>query len=79
MTASGAGYTVRVAGHLDDHHAAWLGDWRLQHDGDGTTTLTAALADQAQLHGLLDRLRDIGATLITVGPATTSRSRRSAG
>lgn len=64
--ASTTGYTVRVAGHLDDHRAAWLGDWYLHRDCDGTTTLTADPADQAQLHGLLDGLRDLGATLITV-------------
>lgn len=59
-------YTIRVADHLDDHWASWLGNWDLQRDPDGTTTLTGNPEDQAQLHGLLAALRDIGATLVSV-------------
>lgn len=62
-------YTVRVAGHLDDARAAWLGGWRLTRDPDGTTALTTAAVDQAGLHGLLDALHDLGATLLTVSSA----------
>jgi hypothetical protein len=68
-------YVIRVDGHLDDHWSAWLGELDLTRDNDGSTTITLAVADQAQLHGLLGRLRDIGAVLIelrTVGAAATS-------
>ena len=59
-------YEFRVDGHLDDHWSAWLDGLTLARHDDGTTTLTGPLADQAQLHGLLARLRDIGATLVSL-------------
>ncbi len=66
MNATGTAYEFRVAGHLDDHWADWLGRVTLDHGDDGTTTLRAHITDQAQLHGVLARLRDIGATLISL-------------
>ena len=60
-------YRVKVTGHLDDHWAVWLGgDWTLRRDSDGTTTLNGEVEDQAQLHGLLTGLRDIGTTLLSL-------------
>ena len=59
-------YRVRVDGHLDRHWSAWFGDLTLTHEDDGTTTLLGPVADQAQLHGLLTQIRDLGATLISV-------------
>ena len=56
-------YAIRVDGHLDDHWSAWLGALDLTRHDDGTTILTVAVADQAQLHGVLAGLRDIGAVL----------------
>ena len=58
-----ATYVIRVAGHLDDHWSSWLGDVELDRNRDGTTSVTVAVADQAQLHGVLAVLRDIGATI----------------
>ena len=65
MTAATAAttYTIRVNGHLDDHWSAWLGEFDLARNEDGSTTITAAVADQAQLHGVLAALRDIGAVI----------------
>jgi hypothetical protein len=57
-------YTIRVDGHLDDHWAVWLGGPEMVRHDDGTTSLTVPVADQAQLHGVLVRLRDIGAVLV---------------
>ncbi len=68
-----AGYRLRVAGHLGDHWSPWFGDLTLTHEDDGTTSLTGAVADQAELHGLLMKVRDLGVTLISVeiiGPPT---------
>jgi hypothetical protein len=68
-----AGYRLRVAGHLDHHWSPWLGDLTLTQEDDGTTSLTGAVADQAELHGLLTKIRDLGVTLISVeaiDPAT---------
>jgi hypothetical protein len=59
-------YQFRVAGHLDDRWSAWFGELTISRDDDGTCTLTGPVADQAQLHGVLARLRDIGATLVSL-------------
>jgi hypothetical protein len=59
-------YEIRVDGHLDDHWTSWFDDLTLSHEDDGTTTLRALVPDQAALHGLLARVRDLGATLISV-------------
>ena len=59
-------YELRVEGHLDDHWSEWLGDLTMRREDDGTSTLTGPVADQAQLHGLLAALRDMGVTLISL-------------
>jgi hypothetical protein len=59
-------YDIRIRGHLDQHWAAQLGVPTLAHDADGTTVLRGVAADQAALHGLLRRIRDLGVTLIAV-------------
>ena len=61
-----ARYELRVEGHLDDHWTSWFDDLTLTHEKDGTTTLLALVPDQAALHGLLAKVRDIGVTLISV-------------
>ena len=61
-----ARYQLRVDGHLDHHWSSWFGDLTLTHDSDGTTRLTGVVADQAELHGLLMKVRDLGVTLISV-------------
>ena len=61
-----SGYKLRVNGHLDQHWSSWFGDLTLTHGDDGTTCLTGAIADQAELHGLLTKIRDLGVTLISV-------------
>jgi hypothetical protein len=67
LTATGtATYEIRVAGHLDDHWAATLDDLTLVRLDDGTTTMTGPLIDQAQLHGVLARIRDLGVPLLTL-------------
>ena len=63
MTTS---YEIRVGGHLDDHWSTWLDGLTITREADGTTTLRAAVTDQAQLHGLLAKVRDLGATLISL-------------
>ncbi len=70
MTASTPGcwpavYVIRVAGHLDSH---WAASFHLDvaHEPDGTTTLSGDVTDQAELHGILARIRDLGVTLMSV-------------
>ncbi len=64
MTTSATTYTIRVEGHLDDHWSSRLSGFSITRDAPGTSTLTGEVSDQAQLHGLLTGLRDIGATLL---------------
>jgi hypothetical protein len=62
-------YTIRVKGHLDDHWSSRLAGLTIRHQRDGTSTLSGPIADQAQLHGVLTGLRDIGAVLIDLQAA----------
>jgi hypothetical protein len=59
-------YCIRIQGHLDADWSAWLDNLTISQDDDGTTALTGPLIDQAALYGLLSRLRDLGATLLSV-------------
>jgi hypothetical protein len=59
-------YELRISAHLDDHWSAWFGGWTLTRESDGTTMLRGPVGDQAALHGLLGRIRDLGLTLISV-------------
>lgn len=59
-------YEIRVSGHLGGHWTRWFGDLTITHDDDSTTTLRGGVADQAALHGLLAKVRDLGLTLISV-------------
>jgi hypothetical protein len=72
----GPGYELRVAGHLDDHWTTWFDGMALTHEDDGTTTLRGTVTDQAELHGLLSKVRDLGATLISVTSTNASAPRR---
>ena len=78
-----ARYEIRVEGHLDGGWSAWFGGLTVVRDADGSTTLRGTVADQAELHGLLARVRDLGAVLISItrtsaGPPD-SRSRPTTG
>jgi hypothetical protein len=62
----GETYDICLRGHLDTRWAARLSVSTLTHNADGTTTLRAAELDQAALHGLLQRVRDLGLTLVSI-------------
>ena len=66
------GYVLRVSGHLDPHWSSRFAGLDLAHDPDGTTTLTGPVADQAELHGILARIRDLGVVLVSVTPTGPS-------
>ena len=59
-------YQIRLAGHLDERWAAWFDGLRLTHETDGTTVLSGQIVDQAALHGLLHKVRDLALPLISV-------------
>ena len=62
------GYEIRVAGHLPLHWAEWLEGLTIILDENGDTLLTGPAIDQAALHGLLRKVRDLGLTLVAVYP-----------
>jgi hypothetical protein len=65
-THAPADYEIRIEGHFDEYWSAWFGGLTLIREDEGTTTLRGAVTDQAQLHGLLAKVRDLGTTLISV-------------
>jgi hypothetical protein len=67
-------YEIRLGGQLTPRWSAWLDGMDITPDTDGNSIVRGPVADQAALHGLLSRLRDIGIPLISVamvepGPA----------
>ena len=61
-----AHYRITVEGALDDRWSAWFDGLALARDASGDTTLEGAVRDQAALHGLLAKVRDLGLTLVAV-------------
>ncbi len=59
-------YEIRLGGHLDPRWAAWFDGLRLTNESDGTTVIRGPVPDQSALHGLLQKLRDVGLSLISV-------------
>ena len=59
-------YEIRLNGLLDARWAAWFDGLSLTHERDGTTVIHGPVVDQAALHGLLRKLRDVGLPLISV-------------
>ncbi|WP_148571896.1 hypothetical protein [Nocardioides caldifontis] len=59
-------YLLRLAGHLDQRWSPWFDGFEVVHEPDGTTTLYGEVADQAALHGLLGKVRDLGVPLLAV-------------
>lgn len=63
-------YRITVKGHLSDRWSGSFGDFAMERIPDGTTVLSGSVADQAQLHGILARIRDLAIPLLSVTPVT---------
>ena len=59
-------YRLTIAGRLDAGRAAWFDGFVLTSEGNGTTSISGPVTDQAQLHGLLAKIRDLGVTLVSL-------------
>jgi hypothetical protein len=67
-------YEIRVKGHLDPSWSDWFDGMTIIHEDNGETLLAGMLVDQAALHGLLARVRDLGISLISVNPVENKSS-----
>jgi hypothetical protein len=68
-------YEIRLAGRLDGRWTAQFDGLAMRHEVDGTTVLSGRIVDQAALHGLLQRVRDLGVPLISVTRAEIEHTR----
>ena len=59
-------YRIRIQGRLDQRWSTWFDGMSLSHGEDGTTVMRGRVSDQAALHGLIERVRDLGLTLLEV-------------
>ena len=66
QTNEGGSYEIRLKGHLNARWADWFDGLTLTQESDGTTVLSGSVVDQAELHGLLGKVRDLGLPLIAV-------------
>jgi len=65
-TPSGQDYEIRLKGHLEARWAQWFDGLAITLDENGNTLLSSPVADQAALHGLLKKVRDVGLPLLSV-------------
>lgn len=70
-------YQVRIEGHLSPMWQDEFEGWTITENDAGETVLTGAIADQAALHGLFKRIRNLGITLVEVKRITGSGSDQS--
>lgn len=61
-------FQIRIKGHLDRQWTDWFDGMVITLEEDGDTLLTGPVADQAALHGLLKKMRDLGMTLVSFNP-----------
>jgi hypothetical protein len=59
-------YEIRVEGHLGNSWSSWFEGLVIRHEDNGETVLSGPIVDQAALHGMLMRIRDLGLPLISV-------------
>ncbi len=65
-------YEIRVQGQLDQHWSAWFNGMAISYDADGNTVLRGPLVDEAALHGVLSKVRDLALPLLAVNRVAES-------
>ncbi|WUJ70455.1 hypothetical protein OG809_35830 [Kribbella soli] len=71
-----AWYEIRLEGRIDPRWAAWFDGLTVSAHADGTSVIHGQVADQAALHGLLQRLRDLGLPLLSVDRVDPDQTQR---
>jgi hypothetical protein len=66
MSTEAEYYEIRVRGELDSHWSAWFEGLTLTPLGNGETLVAGPIQDQAALHGILAKIRDLGLPLVSV-------------
>jgi hypothetical protein len=69
-------YEIRVRGHLGPRWTAWFDGLSLTIEDDGITVIRGPVVDQAALHGVLQKLRDVGLPLVSVTPLPLDATER---
>jgi len=59
-------YEIQVEGHIGGSWSSWFEDMTIRHQESGETVLSGSLADEAALHGVLIKIRDLGLPLVEV-------------
>jgi hypothetical protein len=67
-------YEIRVQGHLDQRWSAWFDGLTMTYDADDNTVLCGSLVDEAALHGVLIKVRDLALPLLAVNRVESSES-----
>jgi hypothetical protein len=65
-------YQIRIKGHLGRHWAGRFDELSITLEDNGVTLLTGPVVDQAALHGILRKIRDLGVTLLSLNSADAS-------
>ena len=67
-------YQIRIEGHLGRQWTDWFGGLTITLEDNGDTLLTGPMVDQAALHGLLKKVRDLGVPLVSVNPVNPGQT-----
>jgi hypothetical protein len=67
-------YQIRIKGHLDPQWTDWFDGMTITLHEDGDTLLTGPVADQASLHGLIKKVRDLGISLVSINSALSGQA-----
>ena len=67
-------YQIRIKGHLGRQWTDWFGGLAITLEDNGDTLLTGPVVDQAALHGVLKKVRDLGMPLVSVSPVTPGQT-----
>ncbi len=70
-------YQIRIKGHLSRQWTDWFGGLTITLEDNGETLLTGPVVDQAALHGLLKKVRDVAMPLVSVSPVTPGQAEAS--